>query len=97
MKKQKRKFSAAFKLKVVLDALSERSTIAELGLKYQLHSNLINNWKREFLSKAYLVFEGKHAPGSSDSEAEKQRLYAKIGELEMENDFLRKASSMLQR
>lgn len=33
----KRKHTSAFKVKVVLEALSERSTIQELGRKYDLH------------------------------------------------------------
>lgn len=42
MKKSRRKFSKEFKLKVVLEALQERSTLNELGEKYELHPNQIS-------------------------------------------------------
>ena len=49
MKKQRRKFSKEFKLKVVLEAVKERSTLTELCEKYELHPNQISMWKKDFL------------------------------------------------
>lgn len=46
---RKRKFTSAFKTKVVLDALSERYTIQELARKHQLHATQISAWKGQFL------------------------------------------------
>ena len=46
-RKPRRKFSADFKVKVVLEALKERSTIEELARKYELHPNQIGIWKKE--------------------------------------------------
>lgn len=91
MKKQRRKFSKEFKLKVVLEALQERSTLSELGQKYNLHPNQISSWKQDFLSKAEQIFSSK-APEvvASEVEAEKAKLYTKIGRLQMEVEFLKK-------
>ena len=58
-KQTRRKFKGDFKSKVVLEALKERSTIEDLAKKYELHPNQINTWKKEFLSKAAMVFEDK--------------------------------------
>ena len=52
-------------------------------------------WKKEFLSKAPLVFEQQDI--HTGQEIELDKLYAKIGQLEMENDFLKKVSSTLNR
>lgn len=41
MKRSRRKFSAEFKTKVVLEALSERLTASELAQKYEIHPNQI--------------------------------------------------------
>ena len=48
-KKTRRKFSADFKAKVVIEALKERSTMEELSRKYEIHPTQINSWKRECL------------------------------------------------
>ncbi|MFO7657159.1 MAG: transposase [Bacteroidales bacterium] len=48
MKKTRRKFSAAFKTKVVLEAIKERYTLSELAQQYDLHPNQIALWKKEF-------------------------------------------------
>ncbi|MCP4123785.1 MAG: transposase [Bacteroidetes bacterium] len=41
-----RKFTSKFKAKVVLEALKERSSLANLAQKYELHPNMIAKWKQ---------------------------------------------------
>jgi len=55
----RRKFTSKFKTKVVLEALKERQTLAELARKYELQPTQISLWKREFLASADQVFEGQ--------------------------------------
>ena len=57
MKSNRRKFTSKFKSMVVLEAISERDTINELALKFDLHQNQIRDWKKKFIEKAHLVFE----------------------------------------
>lgn len=91
MKKQRRKFTKEFKLKVVLEALKERLTLSELSQKYELHPNQISAWKQDFLSKAGQVFATPAGAAVAETtEAEKEKLYAKIGQLQMEVEFLKK-------
>lgn len=85
----RRKLTAEFKLKVVLEALKERSTLAELSAKYKVAGSQISSWKTEFLGKAELVFDTKVVVENEDA-LEKERLYATIGKLQCENDFLKK-------
>ena len=92
MKKTKRKFTSDFKLKVILDALTERDTLTVLSQKYNLHPNQISLWKQDFLEKSKQILESKR----EDSAKEKQdvdALFAKIGQLQMELDFLKKKLS----
>ena len=89
-KKSRRKFSADFKAKVVLEALKERSTIEELARKYELHPTQINTWKREAVANMASVFSGDKADGIADSEQQTEKLYAQIGQLKVENDWLKK-------
>jgi transposase len=90
--KPRRKFSADFKAKVVIEALKERSTVEELSRKYEIHPTQINTWKREFLSNVALVFESEQKPGEDkqEKEAAMEKLYAQIGQLKVENDWLKK-------
>lgn len=52
----RRKFTAVFKTKVVIEALKERESLSELAQKYEIHPQQIGNWKREFLKRAEEVF-----------------------------------------
>ena len=88
-KQSRRKFTAEFKTKVVLESLKERSSIEELARKYEVHPTQINTWKREFLGKASEVFGKKEGEGQKP-EVDAEKLYAQIGQLKVENDFLKK-------
>ena len=86
--KKRRKFSGAFKAKVAIAALKERETLAELSKRFELHPTMISKWKQEFLEHSAEVFDKK---SESDSGVDPEKLYAKIGQLEIENDFLKKS------
>ena len=88
MRKSRRKFSAAFKANVAIEALKERETLAELSKRYEVHPNIISKWKQEFLEHCAAVFEKK---SDSNPEVDIEKLYVKIGQLEMERDFLKKS------
>ena len=88
-RKSRRKFSSDFKAKVVLEALKERSTIEELARKYELHPTQINLWKKEAMNKLSQVF-GSRDEGEDKTEEQTEKLYAQIGQLKVENDFLKK-------
>lgn len=87
----RRKFTSKFKTKVVLEALKERSTLADLGQKYDIHPNQITKWKQEFLSKADSLFEGKAKSKKTEAEEREAQLLKIIGQLKVDNDFLKKA------
>ncbi len=88
MKKSRRKFSSAFKAQVAIAAIKDRESLAELSKRYEVHPTVISKWKMEFLEKSSGVFDKK-----SDEEpgVDPEKLYAKIGQLEIENDFLKKS------
>lgn len=87
-KKSRRKFSSDFKAKVVLESFKERSTIEELARKYELHPTQINLCKKEAMSKLPQVFGSRD--GEDKTEEQTEKLYAQIGQLKGENDFLKK-------
>ena len=88
MKHPRRKFTSAFKARVAIEALKERESLAELSKRYELHPTMISKWKQEFLEKSSDVFDKR---SEEESGIDPEKLYAKIGQLEMENDFLKKS------
>jgi transposase len=91
MKKTRRKFSTAFKTKVVLEVLKERQSISELAQQFEIHPNQLSSWKKEFLENAEKAFG---AEGDNErfkqSEKDKDELFKQIGQLKVENDWLKK-------
>lgn len=88
MKTTRRKFTSAFKAKVSIEALKERETLADLSTRFEVHPTVISKWKQEFIELSCSVFETKATVDEPVQDVEK--LYSKIGQLEMENDFLKK-------
>lgn len=93
MKRQKRKFTAAFKAQVALAAIQERESMSEMAKRFELQPAMISQWKREFINRAGEIFSTKSP--EKQTEQEMDRMYAKIGQLEMERDFLKKVSQKL--
>lgn len=94
MKKQtRRKFSPGFKAKVALEAVKNQLTLAELAKKFDVNPMMISRWKAEFLSNMGSVFEksGK----AEEPDVDTQELYAQIGQLKVENEFLKKSFKRL--
>lgn len=89
---KRRRYSAEFKAKVALEALKGDLTVAELVSRHGVHQTLIHTWKRQAVEGMAEVFSGKAEAAATDREAELSKLHAKIGELVVERDFLRKAS-----
>ncbi len=88
----RRKFTSEFKKKVVLEALKERNTIQELAVKYEIHPQQITDWKRHFMDNSEVAFDRPGTEEGKTAEQDKliEQLYAQIGQLKVENDFLKK-------
>lgn len=87
------KHPPAFKAKVALEAVKEEKTSAELASRYQVHPGLIRNWKQVLVAGASGLFNGKGHANVDQTELIEQ-LYKKIGQLEVELDWLKQKSGL---
>ena len=55
--KQSKKYTGKQKAKMVLEALKNERTIAEIASEYETHPKNIQNWRRQFLENMEVVFE----------------------------------------
>jgi len=92
MKKTRKRYSADFKAKVALEAIRGDLTLAELATKHGIHHTMIAAWKRQAVEGMAGTFCGASDAARAASEAEVEKLHAKIGQLVVERDFLARAS-----
>ncbi len=91
MPRKRRRSPAELKTKVAVEALREEATMAELAARYDVHPNLIANWKKKARQTVLVGFSENHERQEASRETEVRELRAKIGELVIERDFLSKA------
>ena len=93
-KQSRRKFSASFKAKVAMEAIKNEKTLAELSKQFEINAVVISRWKAEMLENMAMVFE-RGSSSSKDEQVDVEKLYAQIGQLKVENDFLKKSCNKL--
>ena len=87
MSTNRRKFSKEFKSKVVLESLREREPLEVLAKKYELTPTQISTWKMVAMKNFGNVFSADPTE-KKDGGVESQILYAQIGQLKVENDWM---------
>jgi transposase-like protein len=86
----RKRYDAAFKARVALEALRGDRTIAEIASRYGVHPNLITTWKKAALKGLPEVFSDKRQRDERAREETEAELYQQIGKLKVELDWLKK-------
>lgn len=84
--------SKDFKAKVALEAIRNETSLQELAQKYDVHPNQISQWKRQLIDNVGDIFErpNKKKKDLDEVEEKESELYKNIGQLQVENQFLKK-------
>jgi transposase-like protein len=88
-KEKRRNFTAAFKSQVALEALQGNVSETELGKRYDLHPNLISQWKQSLVAHSHRIFEDPH-PEKDDRDKLIASQKKQISSLTEDVNFLKK-------
>jgi len=95
MSTKRKTYSNEFKTKVVLEVLENNATINEIASKYNILPKSIQQWKKQFLENAPLVFEEavpvkKYKEQVREKEKQIEDLQKALGKATIERDWILK-------
>lgn len=94
MTSKRKTYSPEFKAKVALEALRQDETISQISARYGVHPVQISHWKKQAIEHLSNGFKGGRTPKLDQPNTE--ALYAEIGRLKVELDWLKKKAGPLR-
>jgi transposase-like protein len=87
----RKKYSSGFKTKVAIEAIKGDKTIAEISSSFEVHRDQVQKWKKTALGGIPGLFSDKQSSKEKrNSEKLIDELYRQIGQLKVENDWVKK-------
>jgi transposase-like protein len=90
----RRRHSSTFKAKMALEAIKGEKTLDELASEFGIHPVQIAHWKKHALEGLPGVFDNAENRWEQADQALIAQLYQEIGQLQIEQDWLRKKGLM---
>jgi len=87
----RKRHTAKFKSNVALAAIKGDKTIAEIASDFGVHPSQVHLWKAEALANIAELFTNKSSVTTDSNEHDVAVLERKVGQLTIENDFLKKS------
>jgi len=91
----RKKHSNELKARITLDAIRGQKTMSELASEYGVHANQIGRWKKQLLDAAPDIFSRGKNKEAEKNAVEQDHLYKKVGQLQIEVDWLKKKTGYL--
>jgi transposase len=93
----RKRYEKDFKAKVAIEAMKGEKTLQELAIQFEVHPNMIAQWKKQLIEQAAQLFEkaGKGNAAANEAEQKADQLFRQIGQLQVENDYLKKKYKQL--
>jgi len=92
----RKRYTTAFKVKVVLELLKEEKTVNQLAAEHGVHPTQVRDWKKQVLDGLPQLFEQspEAARQAAAQEREREELFAQIGRLTTQLTWLKKKSGL---
>ena len=87
-------YPAEFKVKVVRELLKEEKSLAQVASDYGVHPHVLTRWRDQMLAGLPSLFDERNVQALASKEAawekEREELYAEIGKLTTQMNWLKK-------
>ena len=95
MQKKVKQYTAEFKTQVALEAIKGDKTIAQLASEYEISNKNIQNWKKEVLENAEMIFKRSKSERTHKAELQEKdklidNLYKEVGDLTVQVKWAQK-------
>lgn len=97
--KKRKNYTAKQKAQIVLELLKEEKSVAQISSEYGIHPNQLYRWKKQGVSQFHEVFEDRQKEVrqlEQDQQKKLDQLYAEIGRLTTQVNWLKKKSGIEQ-
>jgi len=85
-----KKHEPGIRARVALEAIKGEKTLAQISSEYGVHATQIGKWKQELMHKAADLFAKPDNSLAKQHEDTVDKLHKVIGEITMENNWLKK-------
>ena len=91
----RRKHTAIFKTRVILELLKEEKTSGQIASQFEVHPTQVRCWKKQALVGLEEVFTNGIKGELAKKDELIELLYKQIGQLKVEADFLKKKMGLV--
>lgn len=93
-REMKKRYTPTIKAKIVTELLKEDKTLAQLSSEFGVSTKQLTRWKNHALAELPRLFETKSDQSQEKYETKINELYAEIGRLTTQVNWLKKKSGL---
>ena len=91
----RKRIEPALKARVALESIKGEKTLAQLSSEYGVHATQIGKWKKDLIRRSADLFAKPDNSREMQHEELTDKLHKAIGEITMENNWLKKKLQIL--